>query len=80
MRCLNCQNGFVYGFLPPRAIPCDICGGTHVIPKNLLFDHERGRKLHEERLAHGKTLRAYCLENNLDVCERSREERGFFKK
>ncbi len=84
MRCPNCKEGFIPAFskIMPL-INCDICGGTGELPEGMEYDPERGKKLREERIESGegyKSLLLFCQYTGCGVLERSRQERGFFKK
>lgn len=61
-------------------INCDICGGTGELPEGMEYDRAAGALLRAVRLIESLTLRQYCLEYGIDAAERSKNERGYFKK
>lgn len=79
-KCPECTEGYIFGFgyFKGVAIRCDVCNATGTLPEGMVYDPEAGKRLKDERWATGKTLREWALENNADVAERSRLERGYF--
>ena len=79
--CPNCKEGYIQAFskISP-VITCDICGGTGELPEGVEFDRDKGCKIFYMRFDEALSLKNYCLKYDLDAVERSREERGFFKK
>ncbi len=82
MKCPECQEGYIYGFAPngPITICCYICHGSGILPPMINYDPERGTAMKKERIVDDMSLREYCKLNSIDVVERSRMERGYFKK
>jgi hypothetical protein len=80
-KCPACREGYHMVFSKKcPLLKCDICNGTGELPENIKYDEYAGKVLTTERLAQQKTLREFCLENDIDVVERSRNERGYFNK
>ncbi len=85
MKCPNCKNGRLFPAIPHKGFPesgviCDICNGTECLPEDIDYSPEDGRLLKGERFRSGKSLKDYCKKFDIDVIERSRMERGYFRK
>lgn len=82
MNCPNCSgtgNLTIFNKKNPIII-CDICQGTGELPENIIYDPIYGADLKKGRTDEGLTLRQYCLAFGVNASERSKQERGFFRK
>ena len=85
MKCLNCTEGRILPAIPHKGlengIVCSICNGTGELPADIVYDPERGRDMKFGRI-HGyhETLRDFCRKRGIDPVERSRQERGYFRR
>lgn len=74
-------NGFgeVFGAFHPVSIQCDLCNGKGKLSSKKKLWVLQGRRLKEERLATGLTLRKTALKYGIDVSNLSKMERGVIK-
>lgn len=86
MQCPNCPDGYnppLFSIMPGQTykdFPCQICGGSGELPEDIEYDLHRGRVLRARRLFTQMTLRNFCIAQGIDPVERSRNERGYFRK
>lgn len=79
--CPSCNgNKIIGGFgcpgFRPINIECDICLGKGTISEKQMLKIKQGRKIREERLSRGMTLRAEAKRLNVDAYELSQIEQG----
>jgi len=86
MKCPNCRGlGRLFPAIPHKGFPksgmlCDICKGNGILPQDIDYRQDDGKILKGERFRSGRSLKEYCEKFDIDVIERSRMERGYFKK